>query len=180
MERRLTIEDYLGGEETNRPQELTYGILREPPAPGYNHQVIVGRLYVPLDAHVRAEKLGRVILSPIDVILDPAQALVVQPDLAFVSAARMNICSERIWGAPDLAIEVLSTFNRRHDRSVKVGWYREYGVRECWIVDPVARTIDVIDTSSATSLPRGFEGDVLVRSAVLPRLRLRAESAFAD
>ena len=180
MERRLRVEEYLGAEETNRPQELAYGILREPPAAGYNHQVVVGRLYVRLDAHVRAEKLGRVILSPIDVILDPVRALVVQPDLSFVSAPRLTICTDRVWGAPDLTIEVLSTFNRRHDRAVKVGWYREYGVRECWVVDPVARTIEVIDTVAATALPRAFDGDGLVRSAVLPLLRLRAEDAFTD
>ncbi len=33
MERRITVAEYLGMPETNKPQELTYGILREPPAP---------------------------------------------------------------------------------------------------------------------------------------------------
>jgi Uma2 family endonuclease len=200
MERRMTVEEYLTGEETNRPQELTYGILREPAAPGFDHQLIVGRLYVRLDAHVRAHTLGRVVLSPIDVVLDPVRALVVQPDLAFVASARLDICRDSIWGAPDLVVEVLSTSNRRHDRSVKVGWYGRYGVRECWIVDPVTRTIEVVALSDPAvsdpavsdptasdpaapepaSRPRLFDDDDLVMSAVLPTLRLRAGNAFAD
>ena len=127
MSRRLTLEAYLAGEETMLPQELTYGVLREPPAPGFHHQIIVGRLHERLDRHVRRYKTGRVVLSPIDVILDARRALVVQPDLVFVSAARAGICSDRIRGAPDLTIEVLSKMNRRHDSDVKVTWYR--GVR---------------------------------------------------
>jgi Uma2 family endonuclease len=171
--RRLTLEAYLAGEETVRPQELTYGILREPPAPGFHHQIIVGRLHGRLDRHVRRYKAGRVVLSPIDVILDARRALVVQPDLVFVSTARAGICTERIWGAPDLTIEVLSKTNRRHDSGVKVTWYRQYGVRECWLVDPAACRIEVIDLRVASGGLSVFERRQMIRSDVLPRLRLR-------
>ena len=116
MSRRLSLAAYLATEETNRPQELAYGILREPPAPGFDHQIIVGRTHVALDRHVRRYGLGVVVLSPVDVILDRKRALVVQPDIVFVSKDRREICADRIWGAPDLVVEVLSTFRRRHDR----------------------------------------------------------------
>ena len=180
MERRTTVDQYLAGEETNRPQELAYGLLREPPAPGFAHQVIVGRLHVALDAHVRAARLGRVVESPVDVILDADRALVVQPDLVFVSAARLGICRDQIWGPPDLVVEVLSTSNRRHDRTVKVGWYQHYGVRECWLVDPIAGTIEVVDCSDGSPVPRLFDGSDLVRSYVLPDLQMTAAAAFTD
>jgi len=179
MQRRLTIQAYLSGEETNRPQELAYGFLREPPAPGYHHQIVVGQLYERLQRHVQRYKLGRVILSPVDVILDPQRALVVQPDLVFVSTARQHICTDRIWGAPDLTIEVLSTY-RRHDRTVKVGWYRKYGVRECWLADPGARRIEVMDLTAATGGACVFEERQVIRSAVLRYLRLRAADVFND
>jgi Uma2 family endonuclease len=180
MERRMTVEQYLAGGETNRPQELAYGLLREPAAPGFEHQVIVGRLHVTLDAHVRAGRLGRVVESPVDVILDPVRALVVQPDIVFVSSQRLGICRDQIWGAPDLVVEVLSTSNRRHDRTVKVGWYAYYGIRECWLVDPVACTIEVVDFAEAAIVPRLFDGIDLVRSRVLPDLQMPAAAAFAD
>ena len=120
MERRLTVEEYLGLPETNRPQELAYGILREPPSPFYPHQFVLGRLYARLDRHVHRHALGEVVLPPMDVILDRKNALVVQPDLVFVSAGRREIIANQICGAPDLAIEVLSTTRRQHDRVVKV------------------------------------------------------------
>ncbi len=180
MSNRLTLEAYLAGEETMRPQELEYGVLREPPAPGFHHQIVVGRIYERLERHVHRYKAGLMVLSPVDVILDTERALVVQPDLVFVSTDRLPICTDRIWGAPDLTVEVLSTTNRRHDREVKVEWYREYGVRECWLVDPAARRIDVIDLTTAAGGSHVFEERQLMRSNVLPRLRLRPVDVLDD
>lgn len=180
MSNRLTLEAYLAGAETLRPQELAYGVLREPPAPGFHHQVVVGRLHVRLDRHVRRYKAGLVVLSPLDVILDTERALVVQPDLVFVSPARAGICRDRVWGAPDLTIEVLSKTNRRHDSDVKVTWYRRYGVRECWLVDPASSRIEVIDLTTAAGESLVFERRQLIRSKVLPRLRLRPANVMSD
>lgn len=77
-------------------------------------------------------------------------------------------------------IEVLSTTRRLHDRTVKVGWYRQYGVRECWIADPIAQSVEVIDLIGPVNQSRLFAGDQYVQSPVLPRLRLRAAAVFAD
>jgi Uma2 family endonuclease len=173
MSRRLTVDAYLAGEETVRPQELAYGVLREPPAPGFQHQIVVGRVYLRLERHVSRFELGRVVLSPVDVILDRELALIVQPDVVFISTARRDICSDRIWGAPDLVVDVLSTANQRHDRTVKVGWYRKYGVRECWLVDPAASQVEVIDFTAPPDASSVFSEQEVVRSTVLPRLRLR-------
>jgi Uma2 family endonuclease len=176
----MTIDQYLCGEETNRPQELRYGVLHEPPSPGVDHQTIVGRLHLMLSMHVRKRNLGRVLLSPMDVVLDSVRALVVQPDLLFISTARLSICSERVHGAPDLVIEVLSPFNRRHDRHTKVGWYRQYGVRECWVIDPIAKTVEVFDFSQPGTESRLFDGGDRIVSGVFPALQLSAQAAFFD
>ncbi|HEY5616994.1 MAG TPA: Uma2 family endonuclease [Vicinamibacterales bacterium] len=176
----MTLEAYLTGEETMRPQELAYGVLREPPAPGFHHQIVVGRIHSRLERHVDRFKAGRVVLSPIDVILDRERALVVQPDIVFISTARLGICTDRIWGAPDLAIEVLSKSNRRHDCTVKVKWYRQYGVRECWLVDPRSCRIEVVDLTGPKDASHAFAGRQIVRSAVLPSLRLRPAAVLDD
>jgi Uma2 family endonuclease len=175
----MTVPEYLTGEETNRPQELAYGVLREPPTPTFEHQMMVGALYRRLDRHVRRHQLGRVILSPIDVILDVERALAVQPDLLFVSTAREAICRDRIWGAPDLTVEVLSQGNQRHDRIVKAQWYQRYGVREYWLVDLIARQIEVRELMAGAAGAHVFEGRACVRSRVLPRLRLTVADVFA-
>lgn len=110
-------------------------------------------------------------LSPIDVILDRDRALVLQPDLIFVSTARLDICRDRIWGAPDLVIEVLSASNRSYDCTTKVRWYREYGVREYWMVDPDRCRFEVLDLPAGTG--GVYRARQVIRSGVLPRLRLR-------
>ena len=73
---RITTGDYLSMMETMRRRELVYGVVREPPAPLYRHQSIVTTLTVRLDQYVRRKRLGRVCVSPIDVVLDQEQALV--------------------------------------------------------------------------------------------------------
>lgn len=174
----MTVREYLSEAESTRPFELAYGVVREPPAPGWGHQIIAGRIQVKLDAHTRRYDLGRTVQSPVDVILDVDNALIVQPDVVFVSKDRLHICRDRVWGAPDLVVEILSVGTRRHDATVKVGWYQQYGVRECWLVDPVSCEITVLNLALPQPESRTFARDERVRSHVLPRLRLRTELAF--
>jgi Uma2 family endonuclease len=175
---RMTVSEYLSTEETNQPRELAYGFVREPPAPTFHHQIIVGQVYDRLNRHVCRRNTGVVVMSPVDVILDRDRALVVQPDLVFVRAERVGICRDRIWGAPDLVVEVLSMGNLRHDRTVKLDWYGTYGVPECWLVDTMAWSITVVDLTAEVHTSRTFDGDKIIRSRVLPRLRLRASAIF--
>jgi Uma2 family endonuclease len=147
--------------------ELVYGIVREPPAPRYGHQSVVTHLGALLDAHVRRFGLGAVCVAPIDVVLDAAAALVVQPDIVFVSAARRDLIRERIWGSPDLVVEVLSPGTARRDRTVKLAWYRRYGVRECWLIDPQNQSVAVVDLQGARKRRRTFSGSLRIQSHVL-------------
>ena len=176
--RRLTLPEYLSGEETNRPFELAYGVVREPASPTWQHQLVVGRVYQRLARHVSRYELGRVAQAPIDVVLDRDRALVVQPDVVFVANERLSICKARIWGAPDLAVEVLSMGTVRHDRIVKLSWFQRYGVRECWLVDPIGCEVEVVTLTEAARSSRACGEEQLVRSAVLPRLRLRVADLF--
>ena len=176
--RRLTLPEYLSGDETNRPFELAYGVVREPASPTWQHQLVVGRVYQRLERHVSRYGLGRVAQSPIDVVLDRDRALVVQPDVVFVATERLSICKARIWGPPDLVVEVLSMGTARHDRTVKLSWFQRYGVRECWLVDPIGCEVEVVALTKTTRSSRVCAEDQLVRSAVLPRLRLRVADLF--
>lgn len=169
----MNTRDYLATMETARRRELAYGVLREPPAPSWNHQIILTKLLERVAAHVRERNLGQVAPAPVDVVLDEAKSLVVQPDLVFVSKARLDIIRNQVWGVPDLAVEVLSTSTARYDRSVKLRWYRAYGMPECWFVDPVSRGIRVVDLQLVRSGSVFFEEDEPIRSLVLPDLELR-------
>jgi Uma2 family endonuclease len=164
----MTVEEYFRGAETHRPMELVYGVVREPPAPRYGHQSVVTRVTVLLDQHVRELGLGVVCVSPVDVVLDRDAALVLQPDVIFISNERRHIIRERVWGAPDLVVEVLSRRTAKRDRTEKLQWYREYGVRECWLVDPARKRIEVVACDRAGRSSICAAGTAL-RSIVLGR-----------
>ena len=86
-------------------------------------------------------------LSPIDVVLDRDSHLVVQPDLIVVAEARVGIVTDRVWGPPDLVIEVLSPAPRIGTLDERIAWFAQYGVRECWLVHQDARTVEVLEFS---------------------------------
>ena len=117
----MTTDEYLHSYETNRPRELTYGIVREPPAPFFSHQEVVLKTARLLADHVEKNNLGKVGVAPIDVILDADRSLIVQPDVLFVSNERKALIRDQVWGAPDLVVEVLSPGTAAHDRTQKLG-----------------------------------------------------------
>ncbi len=179
MSERQTVSEYLSGPEDLRRRELVWGVVREPAAPLCDHQSVVTRATVLLALHVGAHDLGRVLVSPVDVVLDERKALVVQPDVVFVSTARAGFVRDRIWGAPDLVVEVLSPGTRRRDRTYKRQWYRQYGVREYWVIDPVRREVAVVSFGTEGRSRRwSFRGNRRVRSGVLPTFDATASQFF--
>jgi Uma2 family endonuclease len=164
----MTTYDYLDGEETNRRRELTYGVLREPPAPFFSHQELVFRVALLLKEHVEPRGLGRVGVAPIDVVLDAERALVLQPDVLFVTTERLSIIRDQVWGAPDLVVEILSPGTASRDRQEKFAWYRQYGVREYWIVDPSSESVMVADFSAGSPESHVFDRQGTIRSTLLP------------
>lgn len=168
---RFTTEDYLGKPPTRLPQELIFGYVRDAPAPGWWHQDVVGDLYVCLRGHLERTGAGRVCMSPIDVVLDQESGLVVQPDLVVVRRERQHIINDRVCGAPDLVIEVLSPDVRIGSLDERLSWFARYGIRECWLVRRVAREIEIVDFADGAIASRQRIGsDDHMQSCVLPDL----------
>lgn len=177
--RRVTVAEYLGGAEEMWRQELVWGtVVREPASPFLSHQVIVGRTLVIIDEHVHTQRCGRVFIAPIDVVLDTEKALVLQPDVVFVSNERRGILGNQILGAPDMVVEVASPGTRLRDRTIKLKWYREYGVRECWLMDDRSRSVTVVDLAADPARRRRFTGERPVQSIVLPEFHAAASRFF--
>lgn len=175
---RLSVEEYFKKPETMRPMELVYGVVREPPAPRYPHQALVTHLGGSLDAFVRQHQLGQVCVSPVDVVLDEPAALVVQPDIIFVTRDRLSIVRERVFGPPDLVVEILSPGTATRDRTTKLAWYRRYGVRECWLVDMRNRTVEIVTYLEGVTHRRRFAGPAPLESGVLTGWSVPVEEIF--
>ena len=142
----MTLDEYLKTPETVKPTELIYGAMRVAESPTARHQSAVLQLVRALDAHVRTHQLGEMWLAPLDVVLDAERALVVQPDLFFVSTARAYMVRHRVYGAPNLVIEVLSPHPRIGSTEERVEWFAEYGAQECWLVHQDDVTITVFSS----------------------------------
>jgi Uma2 family endonuclease len=169
----MNTAEYLQTVESMRVQELIYGTLQVAESPMFRHQDLLLELAVLLRVYVGQNKLGTVCIAPQDVILDPARALILQPDLMFISTWRMEIISDHIWGAPDLVIEVMSPHPRIGKLDDRIRYFAQYGVRECWLVHQLAREIEVIDLKDHTdNRRRTFRGVEVIESKVLPNFRL--------
>ena len=142
----LTYDDYAALPADGRRYELYEGELIVTPAPRPRHQLVIGNLHVLMAEHVRLHGLGKVFLSPIDVIL--SRITVLQPDLVYLDTARLGIVTARaIEGAPTLVVEVLSPSTDVRGRGAKQALYARYGVPYYWIVDAGARTVQALRLS---------------------------------
>ena len=121
--------------------ELLWGHLVVTPAPAVKHQVVLVSLLRRL-AEFALERGHLLLVAPADVTL--AEHTVLQPDLLLVARERRPAAGARVEGAPDLVVEIQSPSTGRRDRVVKLALYARSGVREYWIVDPEARTVDLL------------------------------------
>jgi Uma2 family endonuclease len=148
--------------------ELIFGRFYVSPSPLVLHQFVVLLLSRLLDQIANANG-GLALPAPLDVHL--ADHSVVQPDILYISAAKLGIAQRWVEGAPDLLVEVLSPGTVRRDRGEKLALYAESGIREYWIVDPVERQIEFLVNEDGRFVVVLSEGEEY-RSRVLPEIHL--------
>ena len=140
---KLTFEQFRQLPDDGKRYELARGEVHLTPSPTTKHQIVLGRLYASLEAYLSKNPLGRLLIAPLDVRLSADTAL--QPDLLFIANANAAIIQEDyIRGTPDLVVEILSPSTTAHDRATKSPLYAEAGVGEMWIIDPQAKTVEIL------------------------------------
>jgi Uma2 family endonuclease len=179
--RRWTYEEFAQLPDDGNRYEVIGGELYVTPSPRLLHQRVVSRLDRAMGPFVEEHQLGEVIVGPFDVLFGEDNYMA--PDLLFVRAERHQVVSERgVEDAPDLVIEVLSPGTAKRDRGIKRDRYAHFGVPEYWIVDPVARKIEI------HRLREGIEQPVEITGASLdwqpvpggPKLTLDVAHLFRD
>jgi Uma2 family endonuclease len=172
--------------------ELIDGVAWAMSAPGSRHQLIAANLYR-VFLNWFDGKPCRVFPAPFDVLLadddeaDDDIPTVVQPDLS-VFCDRSKIREPNARGAPDLVIEILSPSTARKDINDKLRLYERHGVKEYWIVDGAARSIQIlhlIDDPRSPSRRIYDNGDLAERtgrvvSQAFPGLEVDLERLFED
>ncbi len=136
-EAKFTESDYLLLPEGLRA-ELLDGMLLKEPAPTFWHQTVVGRIHLQIAALVEPT---RVVVSPIDVFVDRYNVL--QPDVLVTPEDTVIRLGQARVPIPILVLEVLSPSTASRDRDQKVAIYLGAGIREVWLIDPLAATGEI-------------------------------------
>ena len=177
---KFTYEDYLTTPEDER-YELLDGDLMMVPAPNLKHQKVQRHLGQRLSQFIEERDLGEFFYAPCDVYLSDSN--VVQPDLLFVSREREHLLSDgqKVRGAPDLVIEILSPSSVETDRGAKRDLYGAHGVTEYWLVDPIAETISIHrQQEGVLAATDTFTRGETLRSALLAGLELHLDDVFCS
>ena len=145
---KLTYDDYVLLPDDGLRHEIIDGEHYVTASPATRHQRIAGSLYYLIRGHLEAHPAGEVFIAPFDVILSRFD--VVEPDLIYLSRSRSHLLTEKnLQGAPDLAIEILSSSTRSRDERLKRDAYERTGVDEYWLVDPDEDAIVVFRRGAA-------------------------------
>lgn len=138
----ITLEQYEALPENVRA-EVFDGVIYNMASPSQDHQAILTELLVAIRSYIKKKSGGCSIFpAPFDVKLSDRPLTIVQPDIMIV-CDKDKLDGNRCNGAPDFIIEIVSPSNPADDYIRKLYYYKNYGVREYWIVDPRRKTVTV-------------------------------------
>ncbi|MEZ4866764.1 MAG: Uma2 family endonuclease [Caldilineaceae bacterium] len=99
------------------------------------HQMIVTYLIHLLRSYVEFSRLGEILSAPYEMKASP-DSNAREPDILFIKTENKHYLEEqRLAGAADLVIEVVSPESVKRDNEDKFYEYEAAGVREYWIID---------------------------------------------
>ena len=176
---KYTYKDYALWPDSPR-YELINGIAIEMTAPTQYHQGMLmelGRQF----ANFLKGKSCKVFLAPFDVRLNYSASddTVVQPDLVVVCDHK-KLNGKHCLGAPDLALEIVSPSTARIDTVVKFKLYKEAGVKEFWIVEPLNRLLSVHLLSGKEYMTNYYSDTDIVSVSVLEGCEIHLADVFAE
>jgi Uma2 family endonuclease len=181
VEPLLTVADLDLMPDDNNRYEIIEGELFISCVASIKHQLIVVNILIDFQNFIDRNPLGLVVPGP-GVIFSEYSGVI--PDVIFISNERRSeiAADERVMGAPDLVIEIVSpgAENERRDRVVKRQLYGKHGVREYWIVYPESRSIEIyVFDGQALNLANTFTETDELMSTVLHGYRVQVQKLFA-
>jgi Uma2 family endonuclease len=176
----LTISDLDATPDDGNRYELIEGVIYMSCSPNLKHQMVLHNLQFEIELFLRSNPIG-FICPGIGVIFDDFNGVI--PDLVFISNEQQDeiASGDRVYGAPDLAIEIISpgSENEKRDRGIKRQLYGFHKVKEYWIVDPENRRIEVYKLKKRKlELENDFNTNDELTSPVLKGFRLKLGNIF--
>jgi len=176
--KKYTADDYMLLEEGAPFQLINYDLVMSP-SPLAIHQLILFELSEAIVLfNIKNNRQGKWMYAPMDVRFNDGNIL--QPDILYISEERKHIIKDRIEGAPDLVIEILSPSNAYYDLRTKKDVYEKYGVKEYIIIDPIQQTSELYALKDgAYYLHQKAPKNELLNSLILPAFGIDLSRVFA-
>jgi len=170
---KMSYEEFLARADEDTLAEWVNGEMIMTSPASRNHQNVADFLTSVLRAYVEQHEAGMVLSAPFQVKLEQGR----EPDLHFVAREHQErLLENRVEGAPDLVVEIVSPESVGRDRGEKFAEYERGGVPEYWLVDPQVRWVAVYNLDATGCYQPTFTGTAGVfHSQVVKGLWLRAE-----
>ncbi len=173
---RLSLEEFFDLPEEGERLELVYGECVVSPRPSEEHNDLAHDIAEVLKRWVRHHNLGKISID-IDVVFDEINELVYAPDILFTATNNpARRFKGRLFGTPDVCIEVLSPSERPWLQNRKFADYEGYGVRWYWTVLPAGdesriEEFELVDGSYVCR--QEIVGNLWFSPGVFPGLHMR-------
>ena len=175
----LTADDLLELYSKGVKGELIRGVLVEKVSTFGKHGEVVMRFGLGIGNYILPRQLGRIFGSDAGVRLERDPDTVREPDVGFISAARMPLeveANSYYEVVPELVVEIVSSNDTRREVQEKAQMWLTFGVLLVWVAHPDNRTVDVYrpDTPTVTLT----EDDTLDGNPVLPGFTMPVRQVF--
>ncbi len=121
------------------PSELINGqIVMMSPSPSINHNRVKGNIYTLFKNYLKGRSC-EVFPDGTDVYLTEKDCFI--PDVTVICDHK-KVKNDKIYGSPDLVVEVLSPSTAQRDRRYKKDVYEQCGVKEYWLVSQAEKSVE--------------------------------------
>jgi Uma2 family endonuclease len=169
---RMTFDEFLHSPYPRA--EWVDGEVFELSPENLDYQGVAGLLHPVLRSWVEQHDLGHVFLNYL--MRSRPELPVRAPDIMFVAKANQHrILRNFVEGPADLVVEIVSPDSASRDRVVKRREYREGGVPEYWLIDPLEGRAHFLALEVGEYAPLPVDADGVVHSRVLSGVWLKPE-----
>lgn len=177
----VSFEDFMATDYDSQHVEWAYGLVIKMATIDRFHDAIVAFLRMLFSAYLELHGGGIVVGDPL--IMKPSSELPGRaPDIqVLLPESQGKLKQNRVMGAADLVVEVVSKGSQRTDRVEKFSEYEQGGIPEFWVID-FGRKEALFYQRNADGLFELVEPDDggVYHSHVLERLTLKVDLLWQD
>lgn len=175
----ISYEDFLAAVPHGTRAEWVDGEIVYMTPQTDRHLLISGFLYRASSGYVERKELGGLVAQAgFQVKLGRSGR---EPDVFYLAPEHMDRFHRTFVDGPvDLAVEVVSPESRVRDRRDKFGEYAQAGVREYWLIDPDAETVEVFRLAAGRYEAVPLGAPPRMTSEVIPGLWVDPEWLWAQ